>query len=866
MAAIDQIVAYMKYTSDNSMYYEKQPTSIDDEYTVDGINDKWKVVKEDAVWTYYYIPYILQPIQGWKIHISTTLDEAQSILERISKTLITYEIPFKHIKSSRALRDMYSKNGNRISSGKFITIYPQGEEFLELIDILEKDLEGFRKGPYILTDKQWKDSNIYFRYGAFKKILSPSGELCLIDADNNLTPDVRKPQYYVPPFVKVPKKLSNADVKPDVCVNKENRLQNYKINNALRFSNSGGIYKGNRIKDGITCIIKEARAEIGFDGANHSAAQRLENEYIALNKLKNIDGIVNVIDYFKVWDNTFLVEEFVEGIELAQWIAKNYPFSLNDDTEGYLKKIIEIMNSLKNIIYLMHKAGVAMCDLQTRNVLIDENLKVTLIDFEIATFPESEELTGMATKGFFHRLNKKAAEKDWYSLNRIMQFCLLPIGAVTDLDMELNRVHCHWIRDNFGKDMYQYFVDYQKECCKHLSNVRDIFKETYSMEDRRNKLTVTHYDIDSIKKGLINGLIENCHVEWNSLINGDIRQFETDCGEFNLLTGGFGAILALKKNNTFPEPLNQWIKHCMDIIFIRDYNDGFLSGRAGIVAALYECGYREQALQLAHLVLNKYNRDSFDLTLRSGLSGIGLMFIALYTETKEMQYLEEAKKIASNITHKMESGKPLTTTDWDSVDVGLSDGFSGISLFYSLLYKVTEDETYIQFSKLLIDKDSENATVSERDGSLQTIDKKKIRLLPYLSNGSIGLGIAISVYHQVKKQNDFQSELDAIMKVAEYRCCYDAGLFDGAGGFFVLVSIAKENDKTNIIQKSIEKLKLLLINKQNNYYVPGKYIFKLSSDMYSGSAGVILALQTSQSKNCLFWLPMLHKIIGKEEN
>lgn len=860
---MDIVVKYIKYSSGNNMYYEQIPNKTKDKYVVEGLGEKWETVDDDPVWTYHHIPGIFMPTQGWKVHISTVYNEADKVLSCISKILINLEIPFKHIKNRGVLLEMYSKNGNRINSGKFITIYPQGEELSEILEVLEKNLVGFKKGPYILTDSQWKDTNIFFRYGAFKKILNSTGELCLVDADGNLIPDVRKATYYVPDFVKVPKVLKEIDVSFNKNNLVENKLKLYRIDKALRFTNSGGIYIAERIADGLKCVIKEARAEIGFDGAGRTAAQRLENEYISLGKLKDVSGVVNIIDYFKVWDNMFLVEEFVDGITLAQWVAINYPYSPNDNVQEYFSKVFKIMNKLKNIVNMMHKYDVAMRDLQTQNLLVDDELNITLIDFELATSCSSEESAGMATKGFVNSLNKKASEKDWYALNRILQYALLPIGSVTDLDITLNKTHCSWIKDVYGDVAYDWFLDYQLECCDNITNSEDIFKGTYSLKDKTNHfVNLDNTEImNNILNGLLKGLIDNCKVCTESLINGDIRQFDMNCGKLNLLNGGFGAVLTINRNNGLSDSMKKWIDGRLEDILKSDYNNGFLSGRAGIAATLYECGYIKESIELVEVILHTYSIDTFDFTLRSGLSGIGLMLVAFYAETQNQKYLDEAFKIAANMMEKISKNQKLITTDWDSVQTGIIDGYAGMALFYSLLYKVSQKESYLISAKELILKDIESSNISTRDGSMQTFDENKNRLLPYLANGSIGLGIAISVYNSVSGEKAFKQELEAIFKVSEYKCCFDAGLLDGSGGFFILSTLPDAN-ADNIIQKSLEKLNLFLIEIQDKKFIPGKLFYKLSSDMYSGSAGIILAIQSAQNKNSLLWLPLLHKLIN----
>lgn len=45
-----------------------------------------------------------------------------------------------------------------------------------------------------------------------------------------------------------------------------------------------------------------------------------------MKKLKDVPGVVNLIDYFQEWEHYFLVEEFIEGRDLRQWIAQDFPF------------------------------------------------------------------------------------------------------------------------------------------------------------------------------------------------------------------------------------------------------------------------------------------------------------------------------------------------------------------------------------------------------------------------------------------------------------------------------------------------------------------------------------------------------------
>lgn len=861
---MDRFTIYFNYVDNNSKYYVKKGINDKDVeiFTVTLPKEGWDINPEgeNPVWTIYTKPNIEMDIQGWKIHISTIFDYARDTLNIVSPILINKGIPFKHVKNSQVLHNMYSKSGNRISSGKFITIYPRKEQFISLINELDNAICDLPKGPYILTDKQWKNGNVYYRYGAFKKIVNEQGIYCIYNKDGDLIPDERKPQYHLPDFIDELPELVDEEHNNQV-IKTENKLELYSIEKALRFTNSGGIYFAKRNSDNKYCIIKEARASIGLDALNKTAKDRLQNEYNALTKLSGVSGVVNILDYFKVWENQFLVEEFIEGIPLMSWVARNYPFTIDTNILGYFEKLKKLLGNLIDTVQEMHKTGIAMCDLQTQNILVLEDLNIKLIDFEIASNVDDTSKIGMFTKGFSHPLNEKAKDRDWYALNRIFQFCFLPIGPVSDFDMTLNTKHCLWIYDTFGKEIYEFFDNFQMKCSKNIDKFKDIFKNTYNIDKNQSKLICIY----KITSGLIRGLLSNCDIESDSLINGDVRQFETDCGILNLQNGGFGAVLALIKSsdsNNTKDIINKWINRIVPTLMSNKYNNGFLTGRSGIACVLYESGYTQIACEIMNTIVSDYKENTNDLTFRSGLSGIGIAMIGLYHETYKYNYLEEAKSIANILLDSILKNNSISGFDWDSVSVGLLDGFSGVSMFFSLLYSITCDEIYLENAISMLQKDIVKSKISDEDGVFQTLDAKN-RLLPYLSNGSIGVGVSISVLNHVTKGNYFSNELTAICNVDNTRCCFEPNFFDGIAGFFLLNCF--DSNMYNI-NKNLKILELFLLEEDGKTFIPGKMFYKYSSDLHSGTSGILLALHCTQTKNILNWMPILHKLTERKGN
>ncbi|ONN27565.1 hypothetical protein XJ44_03315 [Thermosipho affectus] len=100
-----------------------------------------------------------------------------------------------------------SKQFSRGSSGKFITIYPRDEKIFEKVLEDLHDKLYFEEGPYILSDRRYKEEGIlYYRYGGLKKhfMIDITGrKIPIIFAPNGQKiEDKRLPYYRTPYWVK----------------------------------------------------------------------------------------------------------------------------------------------------------------------------------------------------------------------------------------------------------------------------------------------------------------------------------------------------------------------------------------------------------------------------------------------------------------------------------------------------------------------------------------------------------------------------------------------------------------------------------------------------------------------------------------
>lgn len=850
---MEGVMLYFKYLKPNSEYYgEMEIKHKENAYELGDIPDIYSVISDSgSVWKHYHVKDVILPEQGWKIHVTSSLEDSKSVLKKVARLCIDKKIEFKHLKDKDSMIALNSKNANRASSGKFITIYPMNNEiFVELLDMISITLQDFKKGPYILSDKRWKNSNVFYRYGGFKSIINENGEYCIKDNEGNLIEDQRNPFYHVPDFVKdFDDYLNTINIASDEEMTGDKRLELYNIEKVLSFSNAGGVYLATRKQDNLKVIIKEARPNAGLDGGIQDALARQKIELDALQKLKDVPGVVNLIEYFQEWEHYFLVEEYIEGRNLQKWIAQNFPLYKGSNMHRHVKDTKKILLQLFTLLDNMHNVGVAMGDVQPTNIMITEDLTVRIIDFETAMAVNSKEKPSLATPGFISQDITVSAARDWFGLKRLISYLALPVLVSDDLEGYLQSNHYHWIRNNYGYEFYHFLLDLQDKCDEKIKIYQEYIPKNISISHQ-----ISNFNIASIINKLIIG-IENGLTGDERFINGDIRQFEMTGGKFNFLSGGSGAAFTLMKNQSCTAEIEGWIESFLLDNLHKIEDNGLFTGKTGILAMLYEHGYKELVLNELKKLKDTINKN--DISLRSGLSGIGLFLISLYLETKNTEYLDFSKELEGVIELNRLIDAPLKVTDWMAVDKGVIDGLSGVSLFYSALYSATRNKKYLEKAASLLMEDLKS-TRTDDYGILQTLDNKN-RLLPYLSGGSIGVAISIWFFNHVSGQNLYRQEMDAILKTSKIHCTISGSLFDGAGSFLLIPSMIKEGKyREKILNDVLRLLNLFLIEKHDYYVYPGQFSYRLADDVYTGSSGIVLALMGVVKGNPLYWLPLIN--------
>jgi serine/threonine-protein kinase len=94
------------------------------------------------------------------------------------------------------------------------------------------------------------------------------------------------------------------------------------------------------------------------------------------------DHILRVYDFGEVEGETYLVTEFLQGIDLAN--------AMQSGQTGGLANRLEMLRQLASALEAVHRLGITHRDVKPANVHLDTNGRIRLMDFGIARSPQSQ--------------------------------------------------------------------------------------------------------------------------------------------------------------------------------------------------------------------------------------------------------------------------------------------------------------------------------------------------------------------------------------------------------------------------------------------------------------------------------------------
>ncbi|WP_407554833.1 class III lanthionine synthetase LanKC [Streptomyces sp. Pv4-95] len=785
------------------------------------------------------------PNQGWKIHVSACLDNAEKVLDRVWDYCVPRAIAFKCMPSRYLLHTRNAKYADRGASGKFITIYPADDAQCRVIAEDLDALLGGEPGPYILSDLRWGAGPVYVRYGSFteRHCYDDAGELCpaVEDAQGRLVPDLREPTFHVPAWITLPDFLQ-----PHLAARSATTVADipYRIERALHFSNGGGVYVARDLRTDERVVLKEARPHAGLAADEADAVTRLRRERDALRRLSGLGCTPEVRDWFTLGDHSFLALEYIEGRPLNSFFAHRHPLIEADPSQERLAEYTEwalrVHGLVADAVAAIHARGVVFNDLHLFNIMLSEDeTSVVLLDFEAAAVDDQSVRQVIANPGFVAPADRRGFDVDRYALACLRLALFLPLTSLFAVD-RAKAVHLARIAaEQFP--VPRAFLD--EAVAEILRGYRPpATRSTAPAGDGTDYLPVALEDWPLSRDSMARAVLASATPEREDrFFPGDIAQFAMAGGGTSFAHGAAGVLYTLAETGAAPCPeAEEWLL-LRSKVPASGSPLGFYDGLSGVAWVLDRLGHREHALALVERITAESWADIAP-DLHSGLAGLGLALDSLAASTGESTLRDKALRCAELVAENADASGTEGTDARPAARAGLLHGATGTALLFLRLYERTGDSALLDLAADALRRDLARC-VRGVGGALQV--NEGWRTMPYLGAGSVGIGMVLDDYLVHRADPEFERARNEIVRAAQAKFYAQPGLFRGAAGMVLYLSrttTGGPGTHTADLRRQIASLSWGAVPYQGHLAFAGEQMMRLSMDLSTGTAGCLLAL------------------------
>ena len=176
-------------------------------------------------------------------------------------------------------------------------------------------------------------------------------------------------------------------------------LDHYRIDSAVARSGMASIFRATDLNDGKQVAVKVPHPEMECEPVLFERFQREAD----IGRMMDHPGVMKVFDSQKR-SRVYMVMEWVDGKLLRQIMGEVRPMP----EERAIQLAINILGALEHI----HSRGVAHRDLKPENIMVDDQDRIKLIDFGIASKSDARRLT-------FGKLSQVMGTPDYISPEQV---------------------------------------------------------------------------------------------------------------------------------------------------------------------------------------------------------------------------------------------------------------------------------------------------------------------------------------------------------------------------------------------------------------------------------------------------------------
>ncbi|MBK0348310.1 protein kinase family protein [Aerococcaceae bacterium zg-ZJ1578] len=344
------------------------------------------------------------PLYGYKIHISSDVNNYYDIFSKCLPYLIKNSISFKTISSFDNLTRLNKGEFGYSQIGKSITVYPANTKKFKNIIFDLYLLTKYWRSIVIPSDFNFFNSEvIFYRYGELAKLNFDESNKNMIDYRIRFISE--SCEYHLPWH-----QIKKYTTIPDHIIPVKNIHSNGKSKIIKVFNTESKDY----------CLLKIGRFLGNIEINNLDSFDRIAWEAHLIRKLSDKKYLPKYFDCFIINNEIFLLEEFLNGSTIGQYLLNGH----HQYNNGW------IMNSIIEIIMDMHTTGYKIIDLSLNNFIITEN-GIKIIDLEYV-YNESDdyfyiENYNQGTMGFyFPKLDLSPLFVDIYAMYKMFFFIYNP--------------------------------------------------------------------------------------------------------------------------------------------------------------------------------------------------------------------------------------------------------------------------------------------------------------------------------------------------------------------------------------------------------------------------------------------------------
>lgn len=799
----------------------------------------------DGPWVGHRPVEVDLPDQGWKIHVSATTATAELVVQVTAQHCERHRIPFKHLATTAMVVAAGLRSAPRSGAGKALTVYPADEAAaVRCADTLADLLAGVT-GPYVLSDRQWRpDAPVFVRYGAFRprQAWLDDGRRApgRVAGSGRIVEDSRRVPFELPEDVEVGPALGAVlSVEPlpaDFPV---------EIDRVIRHTTSGGIYRGRWRADGRRVVVKEARPLTGGSPRLPDAASRQENEAAVLSRLRGRGGPA-VVGRFELDGHTFLACAELPGQSAQHWVATHHPAIRPGCTPAefaaYARDCARVSDGLATELHRIHAAGLAHNDVHPGNVLVDDDLTVHLVDFELGG-PAHARQEPLMRCGGFARAGGTGADRDLFGASMVSAWLLHPgIGPRLELLPDGG--------EHLADEADTWFGPQAAPVRRAVRAYRSTGERLPVLERTGRVVTSPSGPID--RDAVARYLLSEVDLAGGPMLPADPAAYAEPLAAVAPAHGVGGALLALVDAGfQVPDAVRTGFARAAATALGPVGSPGLWDGWAGVAVTAEALG-DPATVELALDGVQQVVRGCTDPSLGGGLAGVAVAQLHLAGRTGSHRPAERAAVHLDRLAEDPDLWIRRCRRG------GLLGGPTGVAAALLRGASLLERPEWLPAAAVYLATDLDRC-VPVSGTALALADGPK--MLPYLGDGSLGVALVLREFVLAGARPDPRADRVLISRLASAGCVplvAEPGLRGGRAGLALGLSLlARDSARPEPgawAARHVRALAADVVQVDDGSALLGRGGSRASTDLATGAAGLLLAMTAGSAASLLLGL------------